>query len=35
MPSEVWDEITYMFPNFNDPTFEVWELIRISFNTLY
>ena len=27
MPSEVWDEITYPFPNFNGGTFEVWEWI--------
>ena len=23
----VWDEITYPFPNFNDATVEVWEWI--------
>ena len=28
MPSEVWDEITYLFPNFNVCTVEVWELTR-------
>ena len=27
MPSEVWDEITYPFPNFNGATVEVWEWI--------
>ena len=27
MPSKVWDEITYAFPNFNGATVEVWELI--------
>ena len=27
MPSKVWDEITYPFPNFNVCTFEVWEWI--------
>ena len=27
MPSEVWDEITYPFPNFNGCTVEVWEQI--------
>ena len=27
MPSKVWDEITYPFPNFNSCTVEVWELI--------
>ena len=25
MPSKVWDEITYPFPNFNDRSVEVWE----------
>ena len=25
IPSKVWDEITYPFPNFNDSTVEVWE----------
>ena len=24
---KVWDEITYTFPNSNDATVEVWELI--------
>ena len=24
MPSKVWDEITYPFPNFNAYTVEVW-----------
>ena len=24
MPSEVWDDITYSFPNFNGTTVEVW-----------
>ena len=23
---KVWDEITYLFPNFNGCTFDVWEL---------
>ena len=27
MLSEVWGEITYPFPNFNDATVEIWELI--------
>ena len=27
MPSEVWDEITYQFPNFNGETVENWEWI--------
>ena len=27
MAREVWDEITYVFPNFNDYTVEVWEWI--------
>ena len=27
MPSKVWVEITYPFPNFNDSTVEVWEWI--------
>ena len=27
MPSKVWDEITYQFPNFNGYTVEVWEWI--------
>ena len=27
MPSKVWDEITYQFPNFNDTTVLVWERI--------
>ena len=31
---QVWDEITYTFPNFNGPTVEVWEWIN-NFNTLY
>ena len=25
MPSKVWGEITYPFPNFNGHTIEVWE----------
>ena len=25
MPSEVWDDITYLFPNFNGAAVEVWE----------
>ena len=25
MPSKLWDEITYPFPNFNGSTVEVWE----------
>ena len=24
MPSKVWDETTYPFPNFNGSTIEVW-----------
>ena len=27
MSSEVWDEITYPFPNFNGYTIEVWEWV--------
>ena len=27
MPTEVWDEITHLFPNFNGTAFEVWECI--------
>ena len=27
MPSKVWDEITYPFPNINGCTVEVWERI--------
>ena len=27
MPSKLWDEITYPFPNFNAATVEVWEWI--------
>ena len=27
MPSKMWDEITYQFPNFNGYTVEVWEWI--------
>ena len=27
MPSKVWDEISYPFPNFNGTTMEVWEWI--------
>ena len=27
IPSKVWDEITYPFPNFNGYTVEVWEWI--------
>ena len=25
MPSKLWDEMTYSFPNFNGVTVEVWE----------
>ena len=25
LPGEMWDEITYPFPNFNGATVEVWE----------
>ena len=28
--SKVWDEITYLFPNFNGATVEVWEEINNS-----
>ena len=28
MPSKVWNEITYPFPNFHGCTIEVWEWIR-------
>ena len=27
MPSKMWDEITYQFPNFISATIEVWEWI--------
>ena len=27
MDHNVWDEITYPFPNFNGTTVEIWELI--------
>ena len=27
MPREVWDEVTYLFPNFKVCRFEVWERI--------
>ena len=27
MPSKVWDEIAYPFPNFNGATVDVWEWI--------
>ena len=27
IPSKVWDEITYPFPNFNGAMVEVWECI--------
>ena len=30
----VWDEITYLFPNFNGCTVEVWEWINNSIHTL-
>ena len=30
MHSNVWDEITYPFPNFNSYTVEVWERISNS-----
>ena len=29
MPSEVWSEITYPFPNFNGCSIEVWEWISV------
>ena len=25
MPTKIWDEITYPFPNFNGATVDVWE----------
>ena len=28
MPGNVWDEITYPFPNFKGSIVEVWELIN-------
>ena len=28
MPGEVWDDITYPFPNFNGATVEVWKLMN-------
>ena len=28
MPSKVWDEIIYPFPNFNSFAVEVWELLN-------
>ena len=27
MPSKVWDEIIYPFPNFNGATIEVWKWV--------
>ena len=30
MPSKLWDEIAYWFPNFNSATIEVWEWIGLS-----
>ena len=34
MPSKVWDEITYPFPNFNGCTVELWEWISNFTHTL-
>ena len=34
VPSKVWDESTYLFPNFNGATVEVWEWISNSTHTL-
>ena len=28
MPSNVWDEITYPFPNFNGCTVKVWDWLN-------
>ena len=27
LPSKVWDEITYLFLNFNDTAVEAWECV--------
>ena len=37
MPSKVWNEITYPFPNFHGCTVEVWECLSnfITYPTLY
>ena len=35
MPSKMWDEITYSYPNFNGCTVEVWELDKWFHLTLY
>ena len=35
MPTKVWYEITYPFPNFNGTTVEVWEWEIILSHTLY
>ena len=34
MPSKVWGEITYPFPNFNGKSIEVWEWIINLLNTV-
>ena len=31
MPNNVWDAVTYPFPNFNDAAVEVWEWIFIPY----
>ena len=35
MPSKVWGEITYPFPNFNGCTVELWEWISNSISPFY
>ena len=32
---KLWDEITYLLPNFNDKTVELWESLRNFKPTLY
>ena len=34
MPSEARDEITYLFPNFNVATIEVWEWMKLLFHPI-
>ena len=34
MPCKLWDEITYLFPNFNSYTVEVWKLMNNLFHAL-
>ena len=35
MPSKVWDEITYPFPNFSGCAVEVWKMDKLFHTTLY